>query len=74
VDENGDQPPSIRSLKFLLPTYGFDEETRKKVPDWFIPDWKLPWSIMANGALPLSLLLRIYIRFFILRHSFELEK
>jgi len=52
VDENGNQPPSIRSLKFLLPTYGFDEETRKKVPDWFIPDWKLPWSIMANGAPP----------------------
>jgi len=53
-DENGNQPPSIRSLKFLLPTYGMDEETRKKVPSWLIPDWKLPFFIMANGAPPPS--------------------
>jgi len=52
TDENGRQPPSIRSLKFLLPAYGFDEETRKKVPDWIIPDWKLPFFIMANGEPP----------------------
>ncbi len=52
TDENGKQPPSIRSLKFLLPAYGMDEETREKVPSWLIPDLKLPFSIMANGAPP----------------------
>jgi dehydrogenase/reductase SDR family protein 1 len=54
TDENGRQPPSIRSLKFLLPAYGFDEETRKRVPASLIPDWKLPFFIMAQGAPPKS--------------------
>ena len=54
TDENGRQPPSIRSLKFLLPAYGLDEETREKVPDWLIPDWKLPFFIMAQGAPPVK--------------------
>lgn len=54
TDENGNQPPSIRSLKFLLPAYGMDEETREKVPAWLIPDWKLPFFVMANGAPPPS--------------------
>jgi dehydrogenase/reductase SDR family protein 1 len=54
TDEYGNQPPSIRSLKFLLPAYGMDEETRQKVPSWLIPDWKLPFFIMANGAPPPS--------------------
>ncbi len=54
TDENGNQPPSIRSLKFLLPAYGMDKETRKKVPSWLIPDWKLPFFVMANGAPPPS--------------------
>ena len=52
TDEFGKQPPSIRSLKFLLPAYGMDEETRKKTPSWLIPDWKLPFFLMANGAPP----------------------
>ncbi len=52
TDENGKQPPSIRSLKFLIPAYGMDKETREKVPSWLIPNLKLPFSIMANGAPP----------------------
>jgi dehydrogenase/reductase SDR family protein 1 len=52
TDEDGKQPPSIRSLRFLLPAYGFDEETRKKVPASLIPDWKLPFFIMAQGSPP----------------------
>ena len=54
TDEDGKQPPSIRSLRFLLPAYGFDEETRKKVPASLIPDWKLPFFIMAQGSPPKS--------------------
>uniref|UniRef100_A0A6U5IRZ3 Uncharacterized protein n=1 Tax=Grammatophora oceanica TaxID=210454 RepID=A0A6U5IRZ3_9STRA len=52
TDVDGKKPPSIRSLKFLLPSYAFDEETRKKIPDWMIPDWKLPFSVMAQGRPP----------------------
>ena len=52
TDINGRTPPSIRSLKFLLPAYGMDKETREKVPDWLIPDFKLPFFIMASGAPP----------------------
>ena len=52
TDLSGKRPPSIRSLKFLLPAYGMDKETREKVPEWLIPDWKLPFWIMANGAPP----------------------
>jgi NAD(P)-dependent dehydrogenase (short-subunit alcohol dehydrogenase family) len=52
TEEDGSTPPSIRSLKFLLPAYGFDEETRKKVDPNLIPDWKLPFFIMANGEPP----------------------
>ena len=48
TDVNGKQPPSIRSLKFLLPTYAFDAETRKKIPHWLIPDVKLPLFIMGT--------------------------
>lgn len=52
TDIDGKRPPSIRSLKFLLPAYGMDQEMREKVPEWLIPDWKLPFWIMANGAPP----------------------
>ena len=52
TDLNGQTPPSIRSLKYLIPAYGLDDETRDKVPDWAIPDWKLPFSVMANGEPP----------------------
>mmetsp|Transcript_2312 Transcript_2312/g.3252 ORF Transcript_2312/g.3252 Transcript_2312/m.3252 type:complete len:346 (+) Transcript_2312:220-1257(+) len=49
LDANGRRPPSIRSMKFLLPAYGMDKETREKIPDWLIPNWKLPFFIMAQG-------------------------
>ena len=48
-DENGTQPPSIRSLKFLVPAYMLDEKTRNLVPDSIIPDLKLPFWLMAGG-------------------------
>lgn len=51
-DENGKQPPSIRSLRFLIPAYGLDDNTRDKVPLDLIPDWKIPFFIMANGKPP----------------------
>jgi dehydrogenase/reductase SDR family protein 1 len=43
------QPPSIRSLKFLIPNYALDKSIRDKVPDSLIPDWKIPMFIMAGG-------------------------
>lgn len=52
TDTNGRTPPSIRSLRFLLPAYGMDEAMRSKVPISLIPDWKLPFWIMANGKPP----------------------
>jgi dehydrogenase/reductase SDR family protein 1 len=52
TDVNGRRPPSIRSLRFLLPAYAFDEATRNKVPDWLIPNWKLPFWVMSQGAPP----------------------
>ena len=46
-------PPSIRSLKFLLPSYGMSKELREsqvgKILSKTIPDWKLPLQIMAQG-------------------------
>jgi len=52
TDVTGRTPPSIRSLKFLLPGYAFDKETREKVPEWLIPDWKLPFGMMKQGPPP----------------------
>jgi dehydrogenase/reductase SDR family protein 1 len=51
-DVNGNRPPSIRSLRFLLPSYAFDQATRDMVPGWMIPDWKLPFWVMAQGQPP----------------------
>jgi dehydrogenase/reductase SDR family member 1 len=45
----GCRPPSIRSLRFLIPTYGMTEEQRTKVSIKSIPDWKLPFWVMAIG-------------------------
>eukprot|EP01039_Chlorochromonas_danica_P011258 gene11254-12557_t len=51
---SGITPPSIRSLKYLLPAMlltGKDEHYRKQWQDWIIrcsPDVLLPWSIMSN--------------------------
>lgn len=52
TDVDGRRPPSIRSLRFLLPSYAFDENLRKTVPSWLIPDWKLPFWVMSQGAPP----------------------
>ena len=49
TDVDGNTPPSIRSLRFLLPTYGMSTEQRRLVPSWMIPDWKLPFWLMARG-------------------------
>lgn len=54
TDVSGRTPPSIRSLRFLLPGYAFDAETRERVPEWLIPDWKLPFWMMASGPPPES--------------------
>jgi dehydrogenase/reductase SDR family member 1 len=54
VDVNGSRPPSIRSLKFLLPMYGMNESMRLKFGSKWIPDWKLPFWIMAQGQPPKS--------------------
>lgn len=51
-DINGKQPPSIRSLQFLLPSYAFDDELRKKIPAGLIPDLRLPFWMMAQGRPP----------------------
>ncbi|MBD0300841.1 MAG: short-chain dehydrogenase, partial [Tolypothrix sp. T3-bin4] len=47
VDENGDQPASLRSLRFVLPA---------ALPvlrnySWLIPDIKVPWSLLLLNAL-----------------------
>jgi dehydrogenase/reductase SDR family protein 1 len=52
TDVDGKTPPSIRSLKFLLPAYGFPPGVRDKVPAWLVPDFKLPFWIMAQGRPP----------------------
>jgi Dehydrogenases with different specificities (related to short-chain alcohol dehydrogenases) len=52
TEEDGRQPPSIRSLRFLLPAYGMDEATREKIKVEWIPDWKLPFFVMAQGKPP----------------------
>ena len=54
TDITGLTPPSIRSLKFLLPGYAFDKDMRERVPEWLIPDWKLPFWIMNQGPPPES--------------------
>ena len=46
---DGSRPASIRSLRFLLPSYAFDEKTRERIPTSMIPDWKLPFWILAGG-------------------------
>jgi dehydrogenase/reductase SDR family protein 1 len=52
TEDDGRTPPSIRSLRFLLPSYAMDETIRKKVPSWLIPDFKLPFWIMSQGQPP----------------------
>jgi dehydrogenase/reductase SDR family member 1 len=52
TDVDGSQPPSIRSLRFLLYNYAWDEAQRAKWSPSWIPDWRLPFWIMAQGRPP----------------------
>jgi dehydrogenase/reductase SDR family member 1 len=58
TDIDGSQPPSIRSLKYLLPNFVFpqiEKEAGKPIPRWVkdnIPDILLPWSIFSSGPPP----------------------
>jgi NAD(P)-dependent dehydrogenase (short-subunit alcohol dehydrogenase family) len=54
TDEGGRVPPSIRSLRFLLPTYVFPKmrEEGVAVPEWVeerVPDVLLPWAVFSGG-------------------------
>ena len=52
TDVSGRQPPSIRSLRFLLHSYAFSDEMRQKIKPEQIPNWKIPFWVMAQGAPP----------------------
>lgn len=60
TDVNGKRPPSIRSLKYLLPNFVFPSiekelEDGKEIPAWIkdnIPDILLPWSTFSSGPPP----------------------
>ncbi|MEH2035885.1 SDR family NAD(P)-dependent oxidoreductase [Nostoc sp.] len=47
VDENGDRPASLRSLRFVLPAA---LPVLRKY-SWLIPDIKVPWSLLLLNAL-----------------------
>ncbi|MHC5735266.1 SDR family NAD(P)-dependent oxidoreductase [Nostoc sp.] len=47
VDENGDRPASLRSLRFVLPAA---LPVLRKY-SWLIPDIKLPWPLLLLNAL-----------------------
>ncbi|MDM9584925.1 MULTISPECIES: SDR family NAD(P)-dependent oxidoreductase [unclassified Nostoc] len=47
VDENGYQPASLRSLRFVLPA----ALPLLRKYSWLIPDIKLPWSLLLLNAL-----------------------
>ncbi|QLE44573.1 SDR family NAD(P)-dependent oxidoreductase [Nostoc sp. C052] len=47
VDENGDRPASLRSLRFVLPAA---LPVLRKY-SWLIPDIKMPWSLLLLSAL-----------------------
>mmetsp|Transcript_3568 Transcript_3568/g.5397 ORF Transcript_3568/g.5397 Transcript_3568/m.5397 type:complete len:380 (-) Transcript_3568:76-1215(-) len=58
TEEDGSVPPSIRSLKYLLPNFVFpaiEKESGKPVPGWIknnIPDYLVPWSTFSSGPPP----------------------
>jgi NAD(P)-dependent dehydrogenase (short-subunit alcohol dehydrogenase family) len=47
VDQNGERPASLRSLRFLLP---FALPPLRKY-SWLVPDIKVPWSLLLLNAL-----------------------
>mmetsp|Transcript_27889 Transcript_27889/g.81920 ORF Transcript_27889/g.81920 Transcript_27889/m.81920 type:complete len:470 (-) Transcript_27889:199-1608(-) len=58
TDVDGSTPPSIRSLKFILPGFVFpqiEKESGKPLPSFItdnIPDYLLPWSVFEGGPPP----------------------
>lgn len=58
TDVDGAQPPSIRSLKFILPNFVFPDieaQFRGPLPAWLtenVPDFLLPWSVFGAGPPP----------------------
>jgi len=59
VDEDGRRPPSIRSLRYLLPSFVFPKIEKEinggKIPDFIkfnIPDYLLPWDVFMSGPPP----------------------
>ncbi|MBD2260547.1 SDR family NAD(P)-dependent oxidoreductase [Pseudanabaena sp. FACHB-2040] len=47
VDENGNRPASLRSLRFVLP---FAVPALRQHPEW-VPDLEVPWPLLLMGAL-----------------------
>jgi len=60
TDIGGEMPPSIRSLKFILPGFVFpqiEKESGAPLPVWItdnVPDYLLPWSVFSGGPPPSS--------------------
>ena len=60
TDSDGRSPPSIRSLKFILPNFVFpqiEKESGAPLPAWItdnVPDILLPWSVFSGGPPPTS--------------------
>jgi len=58
TDSDGRIPPSIRNLKFILPSFVFpqiEKQSGAPVPAWMtenVPDFLLPWSIFSSGPPP----------------------
>mmetsp|Transcript_2043 Transcript_2043/g.2894 ORF Transcript_2043/g.2894 Transcript_2043/m.2894 type:complete len:367 (-) Transcript_2043:157-1257(-) len=58
TEDDGTLPPSIRSLKYLLPNFAFpqiEKESGQPVPGWIkdnIPDYLVPWSTFSSGPPP----------------------
>jgi len=60
TEADGSQPPSIRSLKYLLPNFVFptiekDLEDGQEIPSWIkdnVPDFLVPWSTFSSGPPP----------------------
>ena len=58
TDIDGTTPPSIRNLRFILPSFVFpqiEKESGTALPSWIknnVPDFLLPWSIFTSGPPP----------------------
>lgn len=58
TDIDGTNPPSIRNLRFILPSFVFpqiEKESGATLPSWIkdnVPDFLLPWSIFTSGPPP----------------------